>query len=188
MRELGELVGLPLAEARRRLEGAGLVVQVTVTAAPDEPARRRARQVGPRATLWRVVRAEWARAGAGDPDAGSPGPDGRAGSGRRHGGAPSRIAGAVGAGRPATMGGEGAGAAAVGGGGAVPRGGETDDGAPAEGTDGGNAEGPRTVRLVVAAFPLPPLPRADLEGALGEAARASWGPPTAGEGGGSEGP
>jgi len=188
VRELGELVGLPLAEARRRLEGAGLVVQVTVTAAPDEPARRRARQVGPRATLWRVVRAEWARAGAGDPDAGSPGPDGRAGSGRRDGGAPPRTAGAGGAGRPASRGAEGAGAAAVGGGGAVPRGGETDDGAPAAGTDGGNAEGPRTVRLVVAAFPLPPLPRADLEGALGEAARASWGPPTAGEGGGSEGP
>lgn len=96
-----DLVGLPLAEARRRLAGAGLSVTVAVTAAPEEPARRRARQVGPRLTLWRVVRAE-------------------------------------------------------------------------------AGEAPGQVRLLVAAFPLPPLPRADLEAALGEAAAGSWGPPSGG--------
>ena len=97
MTSLSELVGLPLAEAQRRLVGAGLSVTVAVTAAPEEPARRRARQVGPRQTLWRVVRVE--------------GPDGRG-----------------------------------------------------------------AVCLRIAAFPLPPLPRAELEAVLGEGAAGSWGP------------
>lgn len=160
MTPLGDLVGLPLAEARRRLAGAGLSVEVAVIAAPEEAARRRARQVGPRRTLWRVVRAEWVGPAAGggapaDPSGpGSEGPDGEAGA-----------VGAAGTARPQWGGrDEPAGAAA-----------------PGAGT-----AGPATVRLVVAAFPLPPLPREELEAALGGAAGDSWGPPTMPERGGPE--
>ena len=58
MSGLPDVVGLPLAEARRRLAGAGLSVDAVVTAAPEEAARRRRQQVGERPVAWRVVRAE----------------------------------------------------------------------------------------------------------------------------------
>lgn len=53
-----DVVGLPLAEARVRLARAGLSVHVERTAAPEEPARRRRRQVGERPLVPRVVRAQ----------------------------------------------------------------------------------------------------------------------------------